>query len=1153
MKTRSVFLSLLFVLAGPLAAQPVSPVRLSALATEHQQNPIGIGDTAPRFSWKLLSDRQGEAQTAYEIRAASTAALLKAGQGDLWSSGKVASDQSVLVPWGGSALGSRSQVFWQVRVWDKNGQPSAWSDPASFELGLLNPATDWKGQWITVDLPRFDIEEAPLAKANWINASSAANQATGIRLNLDLPAGVKVLDAYLDVSADGLIALYVNGLPTRQGSTSHTAPFHADFGPQLNAGHNLIAILSGAVRNNRGGGGRNAIAAHGVVDLDNGKRIEFVSDGSWKAGIVPNPGATGPSATAIPAPDSWPTLTFDDSAWTAATVVGPYTESKPVASADSTIGPGRYLRKTFTVKGPVAKARLYSTAFGVYEASINGQRVNDHQLDPGFTDYNIRVMVQDTDVAALLKPGPNVVGALLGDGWFAGRLGWDGLYQYKPVSDHPLFNAQLEITYADGTKDTIATDNTWKGGSGEMVGSDDQLGEVIDARKTLPWNQTTFDDSGWTNATVEDHSATALVPQVGPPVRTVMELAPKKITKLGNDWIVDFGQNMVGHVRLTARGPANTVINVTHAEMLNTDGSSLYTENLRSAISLDTFTLKGGGALETFEPHFTFHGFRYAEISGYPGELTADNIRGEVVGSDNPATGAWESSNADLNQLMSNIQWGQRGNYLSIPTDCPQRDERMGWMGDAQVFAPTAALNSDVAGFFAKWTIDIDDDQTPQGAYSTVNPKGTQRQSYPVWGDAGVIIPWLMYTTYGDTKFLADHFDAMARWVDYCTANPQSMNAGVGDHLAPVATPTAIVDNAYYANSADILAKSAAILGKTDAAAKYSQLHDSIVAAYQTNYIGPDGSITAAGGGRGFGRGGAPGGTTGGRGFGGGAPGGASGGRGRGGAFAGGAPGGASGGAGAAPGAGSAAPAGTAPGAGRGAGAGARSGNTQASYVFALRFNLAPENLRPAIAQRLADDVTQKGHLTTGFPGTGFLCPMLTQIGRSDLAWQLVFTDTYPSWLFEVKNGATTMWERWDGWTPDNGFQASSMNSFNHYSFGAVGFWFYTGAAGIQKDESSPGYKHFIFAPQFTSRLNYIKSSFDSPYGKISSYWHVEGDQMVYDVTVPPNSSATLSLPFPTQSVKQAGQPLAAADAPTTSLPLAAGSYQFSFPRALIK
>jgi alpha-L-rhamnosidase len=769
------------------------------------------------------------------------------------------------------------------------------------------------------------------------------------------------------------------------------------------------------------------------------------------------------------------------------------------------VGPGRYLRKTFDVKGPVARARLYATALGVYEASINGRRVNDHQLDPGFTDYNKRVMVQTADVTTLLTPGPNAIGALLSDGWFAGRLGWMGLAQYARVSSRPLFNAQLEITYADGSSEVIATDGSWKGGGGEVVGADEQLGEVIDGRKTVPWDRPAFDDSAWTAAVPETHDGIALDPQRGPPVRRLMELAPKKITRRGNVWVVDLGQNMVGHVRLSARGPAGTTITATHAEMINADGT-LYAENLRTALSIDTFTL-GGRGREIFEPHFTFHGFRYVEIAGYPGELTADDIRGVVVGSDTPATGTWESSDRDLNQLFSNIVWGQRSNFLSVPTDCPQRDERLGWMGDAQVFSPTAASNADVSGFFTKWMVDVNDAQGPNGEFSTVSPRANQNNSWPVWGDAGVIIPWVMFTHYGDRAFLADNYDHMARWVDYCQRSSTNLilTGGVGDHLAPRMTPTNIVDTAYFANSTGIVAKAAALLGKTDDAAKYEKLHEDIVAAFNSAFVGADGSITALGGGfRGRGAGGPP----------------------------------SAAGAGAR---GQATPA-----------APARAGNTQTAYMLALKFGLLPEDLRPVVARRLAEDVVQNGHLTTGFVGVGMICPMLTQIGRSDLAWQLVFTDSYPSWLFSVKNGATTIWERWDGWTPEKGFQDSSMNSFNHYSLGSVGTWLYSGAAGIQLEEASPGYKHFTLAPQLTPRLTHVKATLHTPYGVISSHWHAENDRMVYDVTVPPNTSADLLLPVPARDVTESGQPVAASDGSTTRVSLVAGTYQFSFPRQLL-
>jgi alpha-L-rhamnosidase len=522
------------------------------------------------------------------------------------------------------------------------------------------------------------------------------------------------------------------------------------------------------------------------------------------------------------------------------------------------------------------------------------------------------------------------------------------------------------------------------------------------------------------------------------------------------------------------RGSVGDTITVRHAETIDSDGS-LYTENLRTALATDKFTLAGKDR-ETLEPHFTFHGFRYAEISGYPGTLKADALRAIVVGSDNPPTGTFESSNTDLNRLYENIVWSQRGNFLSVPTDCPQRDERLGWMGDAQVFAPTAAHNADVAAFFTKWLVDVNDGQSTNGDFGDVSPRVSRPQpAMPVWGDAGVIIPWVMYETYGDRAFLADNFPFMARWVDYSeqralhpAANsfggPRGASAsyagrlilsgGVGDHLAPVRTPTEVVDTAYFAHSAQLVARAAAILGKTDEAAKYDKLFHDITDTFNQVFVSTNGTIQ---------------------------------------------------------------------------------GDTQTGYILALQFGLLPKNLRAAAAQRLADDVAKRGHVSGGFVGNGLICPALTQIDRADLAWNLILTNTYPSWLFSVKNGATTIWERWDGWTPERGFQDSSMNSFNHYSLGSIGAWLYSGAAGIQSDEASPGYKHFFLAPQFTTRLAHVKATFDSPYGVIASSWRVEKDQIVYDVTVPPNSSATVELPG------------------RSPAPLVAGTYHFSIPRQSIR
>jgi len=1063
------------LIAASIAFAADSPVHLTELTAEHMEHPVGIGIAQPRLSWKLQSDRPGEIQTAYEVRAASSPDKLD--QPDLWSSGKVASDQSVLVRWGGRPLDSRAIVFWQVRVWDKSDEVSDWSEPASFELGLLHPESDWKGQWITANLPRYDIMATPLAGASWIDGGATQQQPTAARIAIDLPVDANVKTATIDAAAAGLISLYVNGHATRQGASSHTAPFHANFGQQLQPGRNVIGLFSLSVRVRPDANAKNNIAAHAVIELQNGRRIDVNTNGKWKATAAPG--------------DNWFAPNYDDSDWKAAIVEGPYSDTPPIRSADSTIGPGRYLRKSFMVKGPVAKARLYATALGVYEASINGKPVSDDQLTPGWTDYFERTMVQTYDVTNLLQPGEsNVLGALLGDGWFAGRVGWMGLQQYRRVADHPSFNAQLEITYADGTTETIASDNSWKGGPGQVVGSDEQLGEVQDARKAVSWDQRSFDDSRWPSVTTEKHDNIELDPQLGVPVRKLMELSPKKISRMGGTWIVDFGQNMVGHVRLSGVGSAGDQVEIQHGEMLNPDGT-VYNENLRQAISLDEFTFAGTGKIETFEPHFTFHGYRYAQITGYPGELTADNIRGIVVGSDMTDTGTIITSNADVNQLVSNIRWGQRGNFLSIPTDCPQRDERMGWMGDAQVFAPTAAYNADVSSFFTKWMVDVNDGQLADGpragAFCVTSPRVDSRAAdYPIWGDAGVIIPWVMYTTYGDRAFLEQNYDHMARWVDFNQRRSDNLllTGGAGDNLAPINgdtsrgragsggtnSTTAVLDTAYFAQSARIVSQTAAILGRTADAAKYDRLYHDISDAFVKAYVHEDGSMVAG---------------------------------------------------------------------------------TQSTYVVALSFGIIPNQLHDAVAKHLVDDVISKGHLSTGFVGVGFLNPTLTAVGRSDLAYQLLLTDTYPSWLFTVKQGATTVWERWDGYTPERGFQASSMNSFNHYSLGSIGKWLYSGAGGIGIDEEHPGFKHFILDPQFSTKFTSFKATFNSPYGLISSAWYVASGRVSYEITVPPNTTATLTLPASGNDLMTAGAPAVRGENGTWTL--AAGAYEFSFPASGIR
>ncbi|HYG22447.1 MAG TPA: family 78 glycoside hydrolase catalytic domain [Verrucomicrobiae bacterium] len=1038
-------------------------VRLEQLRCEHAENPIGIGIREPRLSWKLRSSRRGEVQTAYEIRAADSVDALQRDAALLWTSGQVISDQSVLVPWRGPMLKSRDRVFWKVRVWDKNNRPTAWSDAAYFELGLLEPKSEWHAHWITSEIPRHDILGTLMTSASWISGGSTASQSASARLSLVLPQGAVVRRASIDAAGDGLLTIFANGNATRQGSSSRTAPLHADVGEQLRPGTNIIGIGSaavrGAVRRNLQGPGRNAIAARGVVELEDGSQIEFNTgqtlEGmgqSWRAAINP--------------PTNWFAPGFDDSEWAPAIVHGTYA-ANPSQFVDHTIGPARYFRKDFQANRQPARARLYAAALGTYDVSINGRRVHDSLLNPGWTDYKQRVMMQTYDVTRFISRGSNAIGAVLTDGWYAGRVGWMGLAQY---GSRPAFAAQLELTYSDGSTEVIATDASWKAGAGQIAGSDMQWGETIDARLAQPgWDEPLFNGHSWARAEVEKHDI-PLSPQVGPPVRRVMELAPREIKRRGDRWIVDFGQNLVGFVRLTTHGPAGTTIVLRHGEMLDADGG-LYVENLRPALSTDTFILNGKSGRETFEPRFTFHGFRYVEITGFPGRrLSSDAIRAVAVSSDTPFNGRWESSDPNLNRLYQNIVWSQRGNFLSVPTDCPQRDERMGWTGDALVFASTAARNADVAGFFSKWLIDVADAQGSRGEIPTVIPRANQNNSWAVWGDAGVIVPWVMYQSYGDTAFLANHYTNMVRWVEFSRESSSDLirSGGVGDHLAPQRTPVDVVATAFFANSASIAARTASILGKPDDAARYETLHRDIVAAFNRAFVSSNGIVR---------------------------------------------------------------------------------GDSQTAYILALQFNLLPEHLRADAAARLARNIETSGHLTTGFVGVGLICPVLTQIGRPDLAWRLVLNDTYPSWLFSVKNGATTIWERWDGWTPERGFQDSSMNSFNHYSFGAVGEWLFSSGAGIHRDDNQPGYRHFFLRPQFTPRLRYIKAAQETPYGTISSHWRIRGNQIDYDVTVPPNSSATFELPLEAGRVRESGKPLRSQTA-GTRVRLEAGKYRFSFPAA---
>ncbi len=747
--------------------------------------------------------------------------------------------------------------------------------------------------------------------------------------------------------------------------------------------------------------------------------------------------------------------------WIGGSIVGGSRTSVPVP----------FLRKPFTLKSKPKSARLYVTAAGLYEARINGKVVTQDILTPGWTDFNKRVRYQVYDVGSLLSDGQNALGAILGDGWFCGCVEWRGRQLY---GDRPEFLAQLEVTYEDGTMETIVTDSSWTHAYGPIISADILMGEAYDARLEfhgwdLPW----FDGAKWHPVDVLEGPKGALVGMSGPPVKKIMEITPievKEIPKWPNaEYLFDMGQNMVGHVRLRVSGPAGTTIRLRFAEVLTPDGN-IYTENLRSATQTDFYTLKGDGD-ETWEPKFTFHGFRYVEVKGYPGTPTKDAITGIVVHSDTPPTGEFECSDPLVNQLQHNIQWGQRGNFVDVPTDCPQRDERLGWTGDAQVFIRTAAFNMDVASFFEKWINDLEDSQGEKGEIPPTAPMTpiVGADGGPAWADAFVICPWTIYQCYGDRRILERHYPAMRRWLaqqantskDLIRSYPEYEGfKGFGDWLSTKAeTPIEIIGTAFFAHCTLLMSKIASELGLEKDASAYFELRSKIQKAFTDAFLTPGGALVSG---------------------------------------------------------------------------------TQTTAVLALHFDLVPDQHRAKIAQALVDDIGNRGwHLSTGFVGTPYLAEVLTDAGRLDVAYKLLLQKTWPSWLYPVTKGATTIWERWDGWTDDKGFQDAGMNSFNHYAYGAIGEWMYSRVAGIDLDPEAPAYKRILFGAHPGGEFTYAKASLESMYGRIVSDWKIEGGTFTWNVVVPPNTTARIAFPAGCSEVAEGGKAFGGGE-------LASGSYAFN-------
>ncbi len=769
-------------------------------------------------------------------------------------------------------------------------------------------------------------------------------------------------------------------------------------------------------------------------------------------------------------------------------------EFKPPASLSPpdpvarTMVPAPYLRRGFRIDRPVTSARLHVTALGLYEARLNGRRVGDAVLAPGWTDYRQRIPYQTYDVAGLLQPGENALGAILGDGWYCGFFGFDAKRAGALYGPAPELLAQLVIGLDDGTEQWVVTDGSWRAAFGAIRHADLIMGESHDlGLEPHGWDGPGFDDSGWSAVRCRDRDGTPLVADPGPPIRVTQELPPRAVTADPDGrTIIDFGQNLAGWVRLAVSGPAGARVSIRHGEVLDPDGR-LYTENLRTARQADEYLTSGGE--QVLAPRFTLHGFRYAEVTGNPGDIGPDSVTALVAGSDIAPAGTFASSLPWLDRLFANIDWGQRGNFISVPTDCPQRDERLGWLGDAQIFARTACYNRDVAAFFAKWLDDVADAQLPSGAYPDLAPLTTMDWAgAPAWGDAGVIVPWTLYLMYGDTGSLRRHFGAMTAWMDFLErGNPdylrrRELGNSYNDWLAPGAdlTPPELLGTAYWAHDATLMAQIAEVIGRPDDAAGYRALASKIRSAFADAFVTRDGRVTSG---------------------------------------------------------------------------------TQTAYVLGLHFGLLPDDLRDAAAGHLVDAIAAAGwHLTTGFVGVGYLLPALSSSGRTDVAYRLLEQRGLPSWRYMIDHGATTIWERWDGWSEEHGFQSPWMNSFNHYALGSVGEWLYRFVLGLELAPGAAGFDRLLLRPYPGGPLARAAGSYRSVRGPISSRWERSGGAFRLAVELPPNVTASVRVPSAAAGEARDGDgrpPSAVADFPGAPgvqeavFEVGSGTHEFTAPSHL--
>lgn len=1051
-----------------LTLLPAGAQEITRLTTEYMDRPMGIDVKQPVFGWQMQSDRYGAAQTAYRIVTATSKENLENGT-YTYDSGTVNSPTSVCIKYNGPELAPCTRYYWQVLVTDERGKvhesPASW-----FETGLMGGL--WgNAMWIASNKMQlspyrfdyaieYDVETAKPGPAKFI--FGAPQEDCYVFVMLDTRDSAKVMLGN---------ALYNNETVQHTINVSNIIP-KADATKK----HHIRLEV-------RGGGNYDVkVSLDGrVISQGNQTSINCMRDSIGRPqarlfgiGYRQPQGFDAVFSNIKLLNYKWDNLVLNSDPKT----YNAKGDNKAVLWMPSSDINAPIMRKSVNVAKAVKRARLYATARGAYWFYINGQRVGDGYLNPGWTDFRHRIMYNTYDVTQMLRQGNNALGIELGHGWFCDDFGWAGAmwgdqYGYKPSA-----LAMIKVEYTDGTNETFVTDNTWKVyNGGPLYVNNLYHGVIYDARREVDgWKEPGFNDAAWEKVAIlpPPPASTEIQGYVGLEIKNNITLTAKKMTRIGNRFIYDMGQNFAGVPRLkNMKGRKGQTITIHFAEMLypetvpenprapltrehyERNKGQMYMDNYRSAISTDYYTFRGAPEGETFEPPFTQHGYRYVSIDGLDEPLPLEDVEGIVLESVGEQISRYETSNADINQLFSNIVWGQRGNFLAVPTDCPQRDERLGWTGDANVFCRTSTYNMMTGPFFNRWFYTLRDQKSENGDVGGYYPfmggtkEGAPRSGFERgcgWSDVTITVPWEMYQQYGDLGFVERHYGAMKDYMKFLESQAKDYiypDAFYwGDWLAPMPTNISMLSTAYFGYDARLMREMAKALGKTDDAVYYDKLYRNISRAF-CNYFFDSEGYTIEGNHEGTPR-----------------------------------------------------------------------MDTQTSYLLPLAFLELPEDLQQKAVKHLLEAIERSNyHLQTGFLGTPLLCNVLSNFGHNDIAYRLYTQTEYPSWLFPVKQGATTMWERWNSYTIKEGFGDVNMNSFNHYAYGAIEEWIMSHNLGIQRDENRPGYKHILMQPKIDDTFSFVKGGFRSVYGDIASAWEIKPSGTEIEFTIPANTTATFTLP----------------------------------------